>query len=150
MDNKSFSYKVIFFILDNLVSFFKIKDVEEFYNCGNLVLSVLGFLIDVSCILVMALKFGKVAESIVAFFILGLVRVGKGEHYDSWFDCFVLSMTIFLIYLLFITYFSNSWELNILVIFMTALLFIKWGEYYPVLKNRVRKLKEWLKCRLKL
>lgn len=150
MDKKSVSYKVISFVLSNLVSFFKIKNTKIFYARAFVVLAVLGLIVDIVCVLLMAFWFHKVIESVIAFFVLGLIRVGKGDHKDGWFDCFILTINIFSLYIVFMVKFSTSWECNILVIVMIALLFIKWGEYYPVLKKRVKKTKEFIICRLKL
>lgn len=139
------TFKALLFIMRSLARLFKVKDIDTFFDRAFIVLKFIGFLVDMSVIIIVAVLFDEIVNCAIGFAIICLLRVKFGEHYDTWFSCFVMSALLFALYMAFCKYLSGGIATNILIAIMLGLLFIKWGEAYPVVKSLYLKVKNKIK-----
>lgn len=73
------------------------KRKKVFLVLSNTIL-LLANVIDVAVIIVMAVYVNKVAVVIYAVMAAMIIRVGRGEHYQTWLECCVSGLLIYTLY----------------------------------------------------
>ena len=76
----------------------KPNDTDKFFDTATNVILLTANVIDVLVVLVMAMYVNKFLVVLYAVFMAMLIRVNKGEHYDTWGECCISGLLIYTLY----------------------------------------------------
>lgn len=76
----------------------KPKDSDKFFGYATNIVLLTANIFDVLIILFMALYVGKFLIVLYAVTMAMLIRIGMGEHYNSWAECLVSGLLVYTLY----------------------------------------------------
>lgn len=109
----------------------KPSDSDKFFDTATNIILLTANIIDVLVVLIMAMYVNKFLVVLYAVIMAMLIRVGKGEHYDTWGECCISGLLIYTLYA-FTSLLVNNFVVDLVLGVALAVYMIDFSKIRPL------------------